>query len=113
MPRPATIRITRCALLLATAASLGACETPGPDPHPLVDTRIWQQYRQLEENRALALAGDPTRIWVAGMAGGQTSPAVAASDALAECGRQRAKRRLVAPCRLYAKGSRIVWTEDD
>jgi hypothetical protein len=58
----------------------------------------------------LAIAGDPLRDnWVTGSAGGYLSREEALDAALGECGRQRARHRMRAPCQPYAVGSEIVW----
>ncbi len=73
--------------------------------------RIWREFVALPNERALALAGDPARQWVAAASGGYASPTEAEEGALAECRRRRAARRMQAPCLLYAKGDEIVWKE--
>jgi len=72
-------------------------------------SRLWIQYSELSDSRALALAGDPSRTWVAGMAGGQPTVEAAQRKALAACGQRRSERRIQEPCRLYASGDRVVW----
>ena len=100
-----SVRVAPALLLLA----LSACATDGRAPHPDL-TRIWNEYRALPEQRAMALAGDPRRDrWVTGISAGHESSEEAEADALAECGRRRAQRRMRAACRLYAVGDEIVW----
>jgi hypothetical protein len=63
----------------------------------------------MPDERALALAGDPELRWVAGASSGHASLQEAEQEALAECRRRRAQRRMQDPCRLYAVGDEIVW----
>lgn len=113
---PGRRRVSVAALRSALAGCLvaGSCAQAPPDgtrSNPLASTRFWEQYSGLPGARAMAVAGDPTRIWVGGMAGGMPSVEEARREALAECGRQRARRRLRAPCLAYAEGDRVVWGE--
>ncbi len=98
------------ALLLAgLACAQLACASSGPGP-PAPLKRLWREYLELPDQRALAIAGDPeTSRWVAGASGGHGSRDEAEQEALAECKRRRALRRMQAPCRLYAVGDEIVW----
>jgi hypothetical protein len=58
----------------------------------------------------MAIAGDPLRDrWVSGASGGHASHEDAEREALAECRRRRAQRRMLAFCELYAVGDEIVW----
>jgi hypothetical protein len=58
----------------------------------------------------MAIAGDPLRDrWVSGASGGHASRDAAKEQALGECLRRRAQRRMMAPCELYAVGDEIVW----
>jgi hypothetical protein len=101
-PQRATLVLAGCLSLLSACAS-------GPRPHAGL-TRLWREFLELPDQRALALAGDPgTSRWVAGAAGGYASREEAEADALAECARRRAMRRFQDPCRLYGVGSEIVW----
>ena len=77
--------------------------------HPLATSQVWTQYRALDDRRALAVAGDPTRAWVAGMAGGLPTAVDARREALSACAKQRARRRMQSQCLIYADGMRIVW----
>jgi hypothetical protein len=112
---PGRRRLSQTALRCVLAGCLvaGACAQEPPDRarNPLASTRFFERYTALPEARAMAVAGDPTRIWVGGMAGGMPSVEAARRQALAECGRQRTRRRLRAPCLPYAEGDRIVWGE--
>src|SRR5262245_32220124 len=104
-PRPFTRLVVGAAL-----AALGcAAGTPGA-PHPEL-AELWRSYQAMPAERALALAGDPHRVWVAGVAGGEPTPDEAEFAALAQCRQRRAARRLQVPCRLYAVGDEIVWKE--
>ncbi len=109
------IRINQARTWLATAGACAlaatACSTNGAASHPMAHTRLWQQYEGLAESRALVVAGNPTKNWVAAMAGGQPSVRAALDEAMAECLERRAKRRMQASCRPYAEGKRIVWDE--
>lgn len=95
-------------LALLAVGAAWACAATGPQPHRGVQ-RLWRQFLELPEERALALAGDPERVWVAGVSGGHEFRTDAEASALGECQRRRALRRLQAPCRLYAVGNEIVW----
>jgi hypothetical protein len=94
--------------VVASAGLVLACATPGPHPHAGI-RGLWREYQGLPSYRALALAGDPDRVWVAGAAGGRLSQAEARTAALEECAAHRQERRMQAPCRIYAIGDRIVW----
>jgi len=73
--------------------------------------RLWIGYSALEEHRALAVCGDPDRMWVAGAVGGASTSEAARQGALEACGKRRAERRMKPPCRLYASGDKVVWTD--
>ena len=90
-------------MLLLTCAS-----DPAP-PHPDL-ARVWRGFVALPAERALAIAGDPRRDrWVTGASGGHATREEAETEALAQCRRRRALRRLQALCVLYAVGDEIVW----
>jgi len=91
------------------ALLLAACVSERGSPHTGL-ARTWRDFLALPEHRALAVAGDPERIWVSGASGGQESPEEAEEAALSECNRRRAQRRMQAACQLYAVGEEIVWT---
>jgi hypothetical protein len=76
--------------------------------HPLERTELWHRYRELAPQRALAIAGDPESVWVGGTAAGLSSAEEAEAQALAVCRRQRARRRMQAPCVLYAIGNEVT-----
>jgi hypothetical protein len=104
------VTIGRGIALASAATLLHACATAGGSPHPNLAT-VWSGYSALSAERALAIAGDPRRDrWVAGVAGGHASRSEAEAEALTECRRRRAARRLQAACALYAVGSEIVWS---
>jgi hypothetical protein len=65
----------------------------------------------MDDQRALAISGDPDRIWVGAAAGGAREAGRAKQSAIDECNRKRLARRLRSPCRLYAVGDRVVWGE--
>jgi len=99
------------ALALALAAfAPAACRLPPTQtqPHESLAT-LWRQYQQLPTRRALALAGDPERAWVAAMAGAATEQQDAIDVALARCRQKRKEHRMQAPCRLYAVDDEVVW----
>ena len=93
----------------SAALLLAACVSGRGSPHREL-SRTWRDYQALPEQRALAIAGDPERIWVSGISGGQESLEEAEEAALSECRRRRAQRRMQAACQLYALGDEIVWT---
>lgn len=97
-----------CGVLLALAGLALACRGEGPHPHQSL-SGLWRKFQKLPPVRALAVAGDPERIWVAGAAGGLATEAEARAAALEECQVRRQDRRLQAPCRIYAVGKQIVW----
>lgn len=89
----------------------GGCAalTSPPQPHPQLAS-VWRDYERLPEERALAVAGELRHDrWVAGFSGGQASRGAAESEALAQCERRRAERRMQHPCRVYAVGDEVVW----
>jgi hypothetical protein len=93
-----------CAALLAPA-----CATKSrSEPHPGIGS-LWRDFLEMPPERALALAGDPDRVWVGAASGGHASQLEAEESVLAGCRRRRADRRMRAPCRLYASGGEIVW----
>ena len=104
--------MTRRPLLLSPvvlALLAAACAAPPRSrPHPGIAS-IWSGYVEMEDERALALAGDPDRVWVGAVSGGHTTRREAEASVLAKCRQRRAARRLQEPCRLYATGAEIVW----
>jgi hypothetical protein len=105
---PATVR--RALLVACAALAHAACLFDGTTRPPQDLKRLWRQFLEMPEERALALAGDPKRgRWVAGASGGHASREEAESAALAECRKRRAQRRMQDPCRLYGVGDAIVW----
>ncbi len=100
-----------CIAVAAATLFLLACATDGVvvSPHPGLKP-VWGDYLALPGERALAIAGDPRRNrWVTGSSGGQDTHVQAEADALIQCRTQRRRRRLQAPCVLYAVGNEIVW----
>jgi len=96
-------------LVIAALVPWLACATAEPRaPHAGI-ARLWRDYRTLPPERALALAGDPDGLWVGAAGGGGSSRVEAEQKALSACRKQRAARRLQAPCRLYASGDEVVW----
>lgn len=95
--------------LFAVALLGAACAAPPrATPHPGIEG-LWSSYMEMTDERALALAGDPDRVWVGAASGGHTSRREAEESVLAKCWQRRAARRLQEPCRLYATGGEIVW----
>jgi hypothetical protein len=97
-------------LLAALAAlGLGSCTTRGAQHEAL--TRVWSDYSELPDQRALAIAGELERNerWVAGASGGHASRRDAEEGALHECARRRQEQRMQDACRLYAVGDQVVW----
>jgi len=106
--RRETARLVRLRTLAALI--LCSCTTPiRSEPHAGLQ-RLWHDYRAMPDERALVLAGNPDRVWVAGVSGGHESQREAEERALEICVTRRAARRLQAPCRLYASGDTIVWS---
>jgi len=97
------------AVVVASLLALGCAFSPPRDrPHRGIEA-LWRDFVALPRERALALAGDPDGLWVAGASGGERSEAAAEESALAVCADKRAARRMQDPCRLYATGEKIVW----
>jgi hypothetical protein len=97
-------------LVLALLPLLGAaCAAPPRSaPHPGIES-LWSGYLEMTDERALALAGEPDRVWVGAASGGHATRREAEESVLAKCWQRRAARRLQDPCRLYATGGEIVW----
>lgn len=95
-------------LLAAAAPAMSGCASRANEPPPSL-RRLWVRFRELPEERALAIAGDPRDVWVAGASGGHISRSEAEEAALAECRRRRFLQRMQARCRLYAVGDEILW----
>lgn len=88
---------------------IAACTTRGPALRPDF-ARIWQDYLELPEERALAVAGDLRRNpWVAGVVGGYATREEAEEAALAACRVRRHQRRMQDACQLYASGDEVLW----
>jgi hypothetical protein len=103
------IRNGGSALLAWTGAVALACASSGPSPHPALAT-AWRDYQALPEQRAIAIAGDPSQqLWVTGATGGHATREQAEAEAIAQCQIRRAARRMQAACVLYAVGDEIVW----
>jgi hypothetical protein len=68
----------------------------------------WSKYRELQPNKALAIAGDVQARYVLGYAHELADESSAIEQALADCEQRRADRSLDAPCRLFAvNGERV------
>jgi len=100
----------RLLALLACVALLPlGCKTSVREgPHEGIAS-IWRDYLEMAPERALAIAGNPDRHWLAAASGGHASRDEAEEAVLIECRARRAVRRMQAECRLYATGSEIVW----
>ena len=64
----------------------------------------YRGYLRLEGPKALAVAGDPCGVFVAGLAHGGVDGDTAERLALEYCEQRRADRRVAAPCRIHASG---------
>ena len=94
--------------IVAVALALLACASERV-PDREFDT-LWRAYRSLPDERSLAIARElGGNLWVAGMAGGQPTLEAAETEALAACQKQRSRKRLQVPCRLYAVGDDVLW----
>ena len=96
------------ALTLLLSLAVSCTSNPTRQPHRGIE-RLWSDFSALPQQRALALAGDPDGIWVAGAGSGEPSPAAAEKTALAACAAKRGARRMQSPCLLYATEEKIVW----
>jgi len=94
--------------LAGGTGALWACAIGPPRPsHEF--SRLWREYRELPDVRALAIAGELRRDqWVAGVAAGHASREQAEAGALEECRKRRLERRMRAPCLVYAVGDEVV-----
>ncbi|MCH2184697.1 hypothetical protein MK280_02380 [Myxococcota bacterium] len=97
-------------ILICCLGLANGCATSGHSSNnPLRRSQLWQFYEKLPSPRAFALSGDPKHVWVAGVAGGASTPAEALELAIADCEQLRRKRRMTAECRAYAEDKTIVW----
>jgi hypothetical protein len=99
------LTLAACALSILW---IGCSGTAGPQPDEGL-ARFWSDYSRLPGLKAMALAGNPDYVWVAGAVGGEDSWEEAESAAMKECNHRRHVRRMVDPCRIYARGREIVW----
>ena len=100
------MRITR--LVALTLLLVPACAS-GPTPQPEL-VRAWHEFRELPEQRAIAIAGDPRRgPWLTAASGGHATRDEAVAEALLRCQVRRESRRMQAACVLYGVGNEIVW----
>jgi hypothetical protein len=95
-------------LAAAVAALTFGCAGSHAKPHVGLEG-FWTSYKSLPRAKALVIAGEPSGVWVAGAAGGEATPEEAEAAAMKMCARRRHERRLAAPCRIYARGNKIVW----
>jgi len=98
------------ACVVGTTWLVFGCAGPRIPPHPKLD-RLWRHYVELPDERAIVVAGDPRKLWVAGSAGGASTSEEAERRARIECKRRRVARRLPGLCRTYALGDEIVWAD--
>lgn len=102
-------RVKPLVAILASAAPILGCATPGPGPDEALAS-FWREYETLPDERAIAIAGTPGRgRWVTGASAGHAIPEDAEASAISECRARRAERRMQAECVLYAVGDEIVW----
>jgi hypothetical protein len=96
------------------ALVLGACTSSGGRRFENSQlATLWNDYQSMQSQRALAIAGDPSRTrWVAGVAAGRETMSEAKQTALQECAVRRQRQRMQDPCRIYAEGDEIVWDRD-
>ena len=99
-------RLLPCTLL--ALMGLACASDPRTEPHAGL-AELWAQYQEMSDKRALAIAGDPDRVWVGAASGGHASLREAEESVLATCWQRRATRRFQEKCRLYAVGDEIVW----
>lgn len=93
---------------LGVVLALWGCAGPPAVPRQIAS--VWRDYEELPPERALAIAGELRHArWVAGASGGQPSRAAAEAEALRQCAKRRAQRRMLDPCHLYAVGDEVVW----
>ncbi len=86
-----------------------ACASRPAEPE-LTLTEVWAEYRELPDQRALAVAGILRQgRWVSGASGGHATSEAASASALRECQERRLRLRTPSACRLYAVGDEIVW----
>jgi hypothetical protein len=105
------------AALTLVVVTLSACFQAGvPIGGPLPPgTRFdseWTRYVRLTPNKAMAVAGDVTNVYVTGYAFGYDSEPAAIDAALAACEARRTDRRIEAPCQIFAIGDRRLTTAD-
>lgn len=99
----------RCGIAGACLAlAFVQCRIPTAGPSGSLEP-LWRDFQELPLRRALVLAGDPQRLWVAGMAGGLPSQARAVAVATEQCRAKRKQRRMREPCLVYAVDDEILW----
>jgi len=100
------------ALLLVGIAAAGCRSAAQPIGVPLRDRTRWEAewrtYQRLDDQKALAVAGDIQGQFVTGIATGMETQEEAVDAAMQECAQRRADRRLGDPCRIYAVGNDAV-----
>ena len=86
--------IARLILAVALTAAWTGCATlPEAKLHNGLKA-YWAEYEQLPRVKAMAVAGDPDRAWVAGSAGGASGWEEAEQLAMEECNKRRHARRM-------------------
>ena len=94
---------------LAAALLVIACAARPTVPDASL-AEVWQEYSELPDRRALAVAGSLRHErWVAGASGGHATQAAAVESALRECRARRLRQRTPSACQVYAVGEEIVW----
>ena len=70
--------------------------------------REWRAYGKHPPQKALAVAGNLTGLYVSGVAFGDSSDVLAREQAFSNCEQRRADRRIEAACRIYAIGDTVL-----
>lgn len=97
--RGASVSLAVLALALAVAAGCSA-QVGAPIRRRARIDALEAHFSRLPPARALAIAGDPAGLFVAGYASGRASLAEARALALSRCEERRRDRRVAAPCTL-------------
>jgi len=98
-------------MALAAVLAIPSCAGPRVPPHPHLD-RMWRQYVELPDERAMVVGGDPRRLWVGASAAGAQTMEEAVERATVACKARRVARRVPGLCRTYALGDEIVWEDN-
>ena len=103
------MRADRRGLLVLIAVLIGGCA--GGPPKSRFE-REYQRYLSLPNQKAMAVAGDPNGRWVYGYGYGARSSGMAEVSEMEQCNVRRREIGPDAECRIYAKGSRVVWESE-